>query len=697
LYLLGALAIAAPIVFHLIRRAPRGNIPFSSLMFLAPSSPRLSRRSRLDHLLLLLLRAGALGLLAFAFMRPFLRQAARLDFGDTEERRVALLIDTSASMRRGNLWQHAQSLAREAIASCRAADQLAIFAFDRATESVLGFEESRALDPARRSAVAEARLNRLSPSWGSTRLGQALLDVVSAIDEASDSSPRPRRAQRLVIAVTDLQQGSRLDELGEFEWPRDVELELKTVVDDPTNAGLQWVSGSAEADRDEVAEGLRVRVSNEPGSRREAFELQWRDERGSAYGKTISVYVPPGESRVVRLARPQGGSRRWALQMKGDAQSFDNTIYLATEPRENATVIYLGMDAPDDPSGLLYYLERLIAGSPQRGLRIEHRAPNAALNWDAKEIVPLIVLSSDTTPDNISRLQAYVRDGGTLLYVIAKPGRATTLAALAQVSPWDVEEAALVRDTMLGEIAFDHPLFAPLSGPQFNDFTKIHFWKHRRVDPRSLGDARVIAKFENGDAAVIEKSVGKGQVVILTSGWGPSDSQLARSSKFVPLIATLAAGREATRLDATNYRVGDRVPLPAGEQGGAGVSIRKPDSTKARLAAGSAFFADTDQPGVYTTDSSRGARSFAVNLDPSESKTAPLHAETLEQLGCRVTNPARRAADRDARRQMHNAELEGRQKLWRWLIVTTIGILLVETALAGRLHQPRLAGAEAVT
>ena len=76
LYILGALAIAAPIVFHLIRRTPRGEVPFSSLMFLSPTPPRLTRRSRLDNILLLLLRAAALGLLALAFARPFLREPA---------------------------------------------------------------------------------------------------------------------------------------------------------------------------------------------------------------------------------------------------------------------------------------------------------------------------------------------------------------------------------------------------------------------------------------------------------------------------------------------------------------------------------------------------------------------------------------------------------------------------------------------
>ena len=110
LYILGALAVVGPLVFHLIRRTPKGEVPFSSLMFLTPTPPRLTRRSRLDNILLLLLRAAALCLLAAAFARPFWRQAAQLDFGDSERRRTVILIDTSASMRRADLWTKAERL-----------------------------------------------------------------------------------------------------------------------------------------------------------------------------------------------------------------------------------------------------------------------------------------------------------------------------------------------------------------------------------------------------------------------------------------------------------------------------------------------------------------------------------------------------------------------------------------------------------
>ena len=93
LYIAGLLAVSLPLLFHLIRRTPRGRMPFSSLMFLAPSPPRLTRKSRLDDLLLLLLRGLALAILALAFARPFLRSATNLDLDGTGGRRVAILVD----------------------------------------------------------------------------------------------------------------------------------------------------------------------------------------------------------------------------------------------------------------------------------------------------------------------------------------------------------------------------------------------------------------------------------------------------------------------------------------------------------------------------------------------------------------------------------------------------------------------------
>ena len=56
LFALGAFAIVGPIVFHLMRHTTREQTPFSALMFLEPSPPRMTKRSKLENLWQLLLR-----------------------------------------------------------------------------------------------------------------------------------------------------------------------------------------------------------------------------------------------------------------------------------------------------------------------------------------------------------------------------------------------------------------------------------------------------------------------------------------------------------------------------------------------------------------------------------------------------------------------------------------------------------------
>src|SRR5829696_4848377 len=130
LYIAGLLGIALPIIFHLIRRAPQGRLEFSSLMFLAPSPPRLTRRSRLTNILLLILRAAALALLAFAFARPFFYRHEDLNVNQAQGRRIALLVDTSASMQRGDLWEQAKNQIEQAMRDLSATDEVSLFLFD---------------------------------------------------------------------------------------------------------------------------------------------------------------------------------------------------------------------------------------------------------------------------------------------------------------------------------------------------------------------------------------------------------------------------------------------------------------------------------------------------------------------------------------------------------------------------------------
>ena len=221
-FLLGGLAIAGPIIYHLVRRATREKTRFSSLMFLLPSPPKLSKRHRLEHILLLILRCAALALLAFGFARPFIRQSPINDPTVAQPKRVVVLVDTSASMRRDGVWTAAKARAEEVLRRAGPADQIAIFPFDKQASALVSFEDWNRAAPSDRVAFAVGRLGGITPSWSGTHLGNALVTAAEALGENEDGKAAP--GPREIIQITDLQSGSRLDALQAYEWPKAIEL-----------------------------------------------------------------------------------------------------------------------------------------------------------------------------------------------------------------------------------------------------------------------------------------------------------------------------------------------------------------------------------------------------------------------------------------------------------------------------------------
>jgi hypothetical protein len=247
---------------------------------------------------------------------------------------------------------------------------------------------------------------------------------------------------------------------------------------------------------------------------------------------------------------------------------------------------------------------------------------------------------------------------------------------------------------MLGELDFRHPIFAPFADPRFSDFTKIHFWEYVRVDEATIPHARTVAKFDSGDPALIEVPTGSGRVLVLTSGWQPHLSQLALSSKFVPLLYSILETSGVPMPLPVQYRVGDSVPLSAlVSQARMPTTIGAPDDRRFTVDSATNNFTQTDVPGVYKVMTDEGTRRFVVNLDPAESRTAPLAAEELERFGVPLLQPgpSQRDPELERKTRLQNADLESRQKLWRWLVAGTLAILLVETWLAGRTARRALA------
>jgi anti-sigma-K factor RskA len=118
------------------------------------------------------------------------------------------------------------------------------------------------------------------------------------------------------------------------------------------------------------------------------------------------------------------------------------------------------------------------------------------------------------------------------------------------------------------------------------------------------------------------------------------------------------------------------------------VQWQTPGGKAVTLPAG-APFVETDVPGIYQAAWGDRHRQFAVNLPVEESRIAPMPVDALARLGVPLGPAAepKAAPARTQHRELPRAELENRQKLWRWLLAAALAITLVEILLSGWLSR----------
>jgi Mg-chelatase subunit ChlD len=698
-FILGALAVAGPILFHLIRRSARERMPFSSLMFLSPTPPRVTRRRKLEHLWLLLLRCLCLVLLATGFARPFLSGQNTLPSQASEERQLILLVDTSASMQRAGVWTNANAMATRYLEKTLPGDQITVMTFDRQPRTLVSFAEwsSWALD--QRAALAQQRLAATSPGWMGTQLGLALTSAAEQF--AQDAANGKPAARRELVLITDLQEGAKLDGLQGHEWPAGVKVVVERVdARQPSNAGIEIMNEAAASVGDE--KGVRVRVTNARDSNREKFRLNWETKDGTvSAGEPMEIHLPPGQTRSFSMPKTPVGMNEGQLQLTGDDADFDNRSYYAPPEVQHITMAWFGLDSANDPAKLRYYLQRAFPETPRRRIEIVSPTAQSTITPELINQAAFAVIPGRLAPEEIIAAHDWLARGNTALLVLADAQMSPTLAALAGLPGIQITEGG-GDYALLGEIDFSHPLFAPFADPRFSDFSHIHFWKHRRLEIPPTAGAHVLAKFDDGSPALIQIAVGQGNLLVLASGWNPADSQFAVSSKFPPLMQTLLDWSGGAAPAHFQFLTGDAIPSPAlgarlspaaagsgdtsaaAEDSRAPVEWQKPDGKKETLAA-NAPFTETDLPGIYVATFGGKERRFAVNLPLDESRTAPLSPDELSRLGVPLQTTAELpAATAQLRlRHLQQAELENRQKLWRWLIVGVLAVTIGEIILSG--------------
>jgi len=524
-------------------------------------------------------------------------------------------------------------------------------------------------------------LETASPGWSGTHLGSALTTAAEQFADESTHAGLPRPCE--AVLISDLQEGAKLDGLQGHDWPNGIRVIVERV--DATrrgNAGLEVLDTSSGTPGDGRA--ASARVVNTRDSNREKFRLNWKAGNESATaGSSTEIYLPPGQTRTVAAPELPKGATTGALRLTGDEEDFDNSSYFAAPEIKHATIAYFGSESANDPEHLRYYLQRAFPEAARREVEVASAVSNGVFSLPVLKNAALAVIPGGLDPPTAKAVHEWMAGGNTALLVLSNAQSGTTLAAL--YGGPEIETAEATGDyALFGQIDFTHPIFAAFADPRFSDFSRIHFWKHRRWTIPPNIPARVLAKFDDDAPALTQITVGKGNLLVLAAGWNPADSQFAVSSKFLPLMQTMLDWSGGAAPARTQFQIGETIPAPAWS--GEDLQWRKPDGKIVSLAAGRPF-PETDLPGIYRVTAASNSWTFAVNLPLDESRTAPLSADDLARLGVPLQSTAEfdAAKSPEARRLLQHEELENRQKPWRWLILGLLALAFVEIVLGGSL------------
>jgi hypothetical protein len=644
LYLLGALAIAAPILLHLRKRPPKEHVPFSSHLFLEKTPERLTRRTRLDRWLLLALRCLAIILLALAFCRPFFRSLS-LPGEEDAHARVMILIDRSASMQREDLWEKAKRTAREEIARFDGSDDLAVAFFDESLDLAANFALWGTMGKNARTAAFDEL--PAEAGWLGSDLGAAMMQSAELLLAEDADKPVSRRE---LIVISDFQEGASRDLLQSGAWPEEVSVRaIPLATETPGNLSLNLAATPARANVEEE-EVYRVRIRNAADSDNAEATMRWKGFPETSMPTTVA----PGTSRILTSAPRPAGATRGILEITGDAHTFDNEIYVSPVSARPLRVLLLSEEGVSDEAGSpLFYLRRALQPTPTLEPIVSAAGSLSEAQLAENEV---IIVTGTWAGDTATRLQAFAREGGLVIAIPSAKASSDALANLTGEADWTLSEAEGKDYALLADLDFDHPVLQPFARARIRDFTKVRFWKHRVLAGVEPGpETKVIATFDGESPALVEQTIGSGAAFLFLSGWEPSESQLALSSKFVPLLFSI--------FEHTGFSIRSVATLYVGET-------------------------EYGKPGFYETPEDERSQLKAVNLAPNEGITESFDpASVFPDWGIPLIDlseeVAREQLTETQLARLESVEKEDNQKLWKWIILVVLLLLIIESWIAG--------------
>jgi len=631
------------------------------------------QRRKVHNWLLLFVRLAALALIVLAFARPFF---AGQDLGGgagSGAREVVILLDQSYSIGYADRWERAQAAASEAIDGLGQADRGSVVLFSSGAEIAL---RSAAAGERERlqAAVAVA-----APTAGATRFAPAL-KVAGGI--LADSA-LPRRE---VILISDFQRGGWRGEEGtSLPDGSTVTPVLIAGGAEAPNAGVTAVSLARSTFSNQERVAVSAVVVNRGTEALVGGQLALEIDGRSIQTEDFDVEAGSSESVTFAPVTIAGRFMRGSVRATPDALDADNAFNFVVSPAEPVRVVVV--DRGGTGSAALYLTRALAIGETPR-FETTVRQPDGLSDEDLRQ-ASVVVLNDVAVPAALGRrLARFVEAGGGLLVALgpraAWPQGVDILpAALEQRVDRTRGEAARI-----GALEYGHTVFEPFRAPRSGDFSAARIYGYRAVEPEA--SAQVLARFDAGAPALLERQVGAGRVLLWTSTLDLSWSDMPLKPVFLPFVHRAARHLSGYSEPLPWSMVGQVLDASFGEATlpmGSAVVVT-PSGRQVSLDEEGSDVLELTEGGFYELragTSESVAAVVASNVDSGESDLTAM--DPKEIVAAATSGTGTDARSNSAGLPPLPEAQEQAQRLWWYLLCLGIALLGADTLISNRMSK----------
>ncbi len=723
LFLWGLPLVAVPVAVHLLSRRRRDVIHWGAMRFLLESRPRRWRIFRLTDLLLMLIRAALVALLIFALARPLLQTTF---IGSVQPHDVIFVIDTSLSTARKLDGQTAFDKI------CQTADA----AIERLGEGdvvrVLATSPRRWIVPVGVPVSVETK-GEISERLRQLRPTLATADMMSCIQEALSATPADETLPRRITVITDGQAyGWRAEAAGVWEaiyWkiremPTKIALNVVTVADaqrTPSNLSVESLTPGRLVTTVGEKITLTALIANRGEVPLDPATVTWGDGTNSL-GVTTTAALEPGQTTAVSIEHSFETPGVYEVTCDarcGDDVEMDNRARCVVEVLDRLPLLVV--DGHPDARGPMATETAFLVAALGRGKADAWRTWRSAfepqvISASQLSSVPLsdyacVVLANVARlPDDaMARLKSFVRSGGGLWVTLGdRTDRAhfnqAFFGAGAGVSPIGLAEPVGDANNHDASVplyipSLPHKVMTLLADTKRSDLDHARIYRrHRFEGGRRPKGVSILMQTQTGDPLAIERTFGRGRVILQAIPLNVRWSNLPVLQSFVIMAHEYLWYLSEPAMPRRNLQIGEMLvgSFPKGDVGDS-AQVHTPQGTTvdamAALREGKRIFAcnDTLTPGSYLLEvASAGGKTrsvpYWVRRDPEESDLQALEAADTKEI---ATAGGLSFTDDPQAPAAGEGEIIGTEPLWTAVLVSVLGLMVLEGLLAGRITRRR--------